>query len=256
MASSENTTLDPEEVERFTRMAEEWWDPKGKFRPLHRMNPVRLSYVKEQLCSHFGRSFRARDALADLKLLDVGCGGGLLSEPLARLGAQMTGIDPSERNIQVAALHAEKQKLAICYHAATAETLAEEGRQFDAVICLEVVEHVPDVTAFLAVMAKLVKPGGLLVLSTINRTVKSFALAIIGAEYVLQWLPRGTHQWHRFVTPSELQEAAEAAGLSICDSRGATYNPLFDEWRLSATDQDVNYFMTCTRPLANPSKAG
>ena len=248
MASANSTTLDPEEVERFTRMAEEWWDPRGKFRPLHKMNPVRLSYVKEQLCGHFSRDYRARDALAGLQILDVGCGGGLLSEPLTRLGAKMTGIDPSERNIQVTALHAQKQALDIDYRAQTAEELAEAGEQFDAVVCLEVVEHVPDVQAFVAVVAKLIKPGGIAALSTLNRTVKSFALAIVGAEYILQWLPRGTHQWHRFVTPEELQNAAEAAGLTYSNSQGAIYNPLFDEWRLSDTDLDVNYFMTALAP--------
>ncbi len=244
MAAADSTTLDAREVERFTRMAEQWWDPKGKFRPLHKMNPVRLSYVKEQLCRHFARDLRSRDALDGLQILDVGCGGGLLSEPLARLGAQVVGIDPSERNIQVARLHAESQGLDIDYRAQTVEALAAEDIRFDAIVCLEVVEHVPDVPAFLAVLARLVKAEGVVVLSTLNRTVKAFALAIVGAEYVLQWLPRGTHQWHRFVTPDELQKAAEAAGLSCVDRRGAVFNPLFDEWRLSQTDLDVNYFLT------------
>ncbi len=243
-------TLDPEEVDHFSKIAAQWWDPEGKFRPLHKMNPLRLGYVKAQLCRHFERDAKAKTPLAGLQIVDIGCGGGLLSEPLTRLGAQVTGIDPAERNIQVAQQHAKQQGLKIDYRHLTAEDLQATGAQFDAVICLEVVEHVPDVPAFVRIVGRLVRPGGIAVFSTLNRTVKSFALAIVGAEYILRWLPRGTHQWHRFVTPDELQKAVELAGLRVSDRRGAVYHPLFDTWRLSESDLDVNYFLTAHRAMS------
>ena len=242
-------TLDPKEVERFAALAADWWDPNGKFRPLHELNPVRLTYIRDHLCRHFGRDPRAAASLKELTVLDIGCGGGLLCEPLARLGAQVTGVDPAEESIAAARQHASGEALDIAYLASRAEDVAAQGAVFDAVLTMEVVEHVPDVPAFLALCADLVRPGGLLLLSTINRTLKSYALAIVGAEYILRWLPVGTHQWDRFVTPTELTAGLEAAGLGVLDSAGMVYNPLLGDWRLAA-DKDVNYLMAAVRPAS------
>ena len=241
-------TLDPEEVARFGRLAAEWWDANGKFRPLHKIGPARLQFIRDRLVRHFQLKGDGRRVLADLTLLDIGCGGGLVSEPLARLGATVTAIDPAEENIAAAKAHALSQGLAIDYRACRAEPLVEAGLTFDVVVCLEVVEHVPDVAAFIALVAKLVRPGGLLILSTINRTIKAYALAIIGAEYVLRWLPVGTHQWERFVTPDELRRDVSAAGLSAPEFEGMVFNPLADTWSLSS-DTDVNYLAAAARPL-------
>lgn len=240
-------TIDPSEVERFGALASEWWDPNGKFRPLHALNPVRLTYIRDHLCRQFGRDAREAGSLAGLTVLDIGCGGGLLCEPLARLGASVTGIDPAEESIAAARQHARGEALDIAYLASRAEDVAAEGTVFDAVLTMEVVEHVPDVPAFLALCAGLVRPGGLMLLSTINRTLKSYALAIIGAEYVLRWLPVGTHQWDRFVTPTELASGLQAAGLGVLDSAGVMYNPLAGQWQV-ASDTDVNYMMAARRP--------
>lgn len=239
-------TLDPLEVERFSRIAAEWWDPNGKFRPLHQIGPARMGFIRGELCGHFGRT--GLKPLGGLSVLDIGCGGGLVSEPLARLGARVTGIDPSESNVRAAAAHAGPQGLEIDYQVLRVEDLVAEGRQFDAVMCLEVVEHVPDVGAFLALCAQLVRPGGIMVLSTINRTLKAFALAIVGAEYVLRWLPAGTHQWERFVTPEELAAHVAAAGLERRSREGLVYDPLRGRWLISS-DCDVNYFMSAIRPM-------
>lgn len=242
----EDTTLDAREVERFAAMAREWWDPKGKFAPLHAMNPARLAYIRDRLCEHFRRDARDPASLEGLAVADIGCGGGLLCEPLARLGAAVTGLDPAEETIRAAQTHAAAQGLDIDYRAARAETLAEEGARFDAVLALEVVEHVPDVGAFLKTAGALVRPGGLMILSTINRTLKSYAMAIVGAEYLLRWLPAGTHDWNRFVRPGELSQALAAAGLAETDRRGIVFHPLSGEWGL-ARDTDVNYLMTAAR---------
>ena len=239
--------LDPTEVERFQALARAWWDPTGKFRPLHQIGPARLTFVRDELARHFGRETGGLRPLQDLAILDVGCGGGLLSEPLARLGARVTGIDPGERNVAVARGHAEPQGLAIDYRTATVEDLVATGEQYDAVVSLEVVEHVPDVGAFVRSCADLVRPGGMLILSTINRTVKSYALAIVAAEYVMGWLPRGTHQWERFVTPDELARHIAAAGLAPPRFSGFVYNPLRDAWSLSP-ETDVNYLASAARP--------
>jgi 2-polyprenyl-6-hydroxyphenyl methylase / 3-demethylubiquinone-9 3-methyltransferase len=247
MADNSNATLDRDEVERFARLAGDWWDAKGPFKPLHRINPVRLTYIRDQLCQKFGRDPKSTASLSGLSILDIGCGGGLVSEPLARLGASVTGIDPASENIEAAKAHAAGARLEIDYRAATAEEVAAEGRTFDAVLLLEVVEHVPDVPAFLKLVAPLVKPGGVMVLSTLNRTLKAYALAIIGAEFILRWLPLGTHNWDRFVRPDELKAALERAGLTLTDTTGMVYNPLADEWSL-ARDTDVNYFATAIRP--------
>ena len=241
------TTVDAAEVERFSRLAAEWWNPRGKMAVLHRFNPVRLGYIKDAACHRFERDPKRIDALAGLRILDIGCGGGLLSEPLARLGAGVVGADPGDTNIAVARLHAEEAGVVVDYRATTAEALADAGERFDIVLAMEVVEHVADVALFVRRCAEMVKPGGLMLAATLNRTLKSFALAIVGAEYVLGWLPRGTHQWDKFVTPNELEAALARGGLEVIDRAGVVYNPLADTWRL-AGDMDVNYMLTAAKP--------
>jgi len=235
-------TLDPAEVERFRRMADEWWNTKGKFRPLHKLGPARLTFIRDEIVRHFQLRSGGLKPLAGLSVLDIGCGGGLVSEPVARMGARVTGLDPGEENILAARAHAEPQGLSIDYRIGLVEDLAAAGDMFDAVLCLEVVEHVPDAGTFVKTCARLVRPGGVLVLSTINRNLKSYALAILAAEYVLGWLPRGTHQWDRFVTPEELTRLTTTAGLSSPRFSGIAFDPVRDEWNLSA-DTDVNYLM-------------
>ncbi|MBA2126413.1 bifunctional 2-polyprenyl-6-hydroxyphenol methylase/3-demethylubiquinol 3-O-methyltransferase UbiG [Hyphomicrobium methylovorum] len=244
-----DATLDPEEVRRFSRLATEWWDPNGKFRPLHQIGPPRLGFIRNEAIAHFGGDPKALRPLAGLTALDIGCGGGLVAEPLARMGATVTAIDPSERNIAIASGHAQGQGLTIDYRAVRVEDLVVEGTKFDLVTCLEVVEHVPDPKAFIAECAALVKPGGLAVFSTLNRTFKSWALAIVGAEYVLGWLPRGTHQWDRFIPPVDLAGYAETAGLEAPRFEGITYNPLQDVWSLNPST-DVNYLMSAKKAPA------
>ncbi len=241
-------SIDVEEVAKFAAMAEAWWDPTGKFRPLHRFNPVRLTYIRDRLCARFDRDPKDERPLRGLKLLDVGCGGGLLSEPLARLGAEVTGLDAAAQNIKVAALHAKESGLEIDYRHGSVEQLAEGPARFDAVLNMEVVEHVADVGGFLAASAALVKPGGLMIVATLNRTPKAFLLAIVGAEYLLRWLPRGTHDWRRFVRPSEVAAALRGTGLEIEEITGVAYNPLTDSWRLAPRDLDVNYMLMAVRP--------
>ena len=247
---SMTSSIDPAEVAKFEAMAAEWWDPNGKFRPLHMMNPVRLDYIVAQICAEFGRDRRDLRALAGLRLLDIGCGGGLAAEPMARLGAGVTGADAAEANIAVARLHAEQQGLEIDYRATTAEALAAAGEGFDAVLALEIVEHVADPAAFVATCRDLLRPGGLLILSTLNRTAKSFGAAIVGAEWIMRWLPKGTHDWARFITPEELAGMARAAGLDVLDRRGMVFNPLNFGWRLSDRDLSVNYLLAAGRPAA------
>jgi 2-polyprenyl-6-hydroxyphenyl methylase/3-demethylubiquinone-9 3-methyltransferase len=236
------STIDDAEIARFSALAETWWDPRGKMAVLHKFNPVRLGYIRDAACKRFERDPKQLDCLNGLRILDIGCGGGILCEPLARLGAQMVGADPAEKNIAVAKLHAEQSGMSIDYRATTAEALADAGERFDIVLAMEVVEHVADVKLFVARCGEMVKPGGLMIAATINRTMKSFALAIVGAEYVLRWLPRGTHSWDKFVTPDELEIAMERAGLRTTDERGVIYNLLADRWELS-TDTDVNYMV-------------
>lgn len=245
--TSLGSTVDPAEIEKFRRMAEEWWDPKGKFRPLHRFNPVRLQFLKDRLCRHFDRDPLSARPLEGLRLLDVGSGGGLVAEPLTRLGAEVVGIDATARNVEVARLHAAEGGLSIDYRHAAAEELAEAGESFDAVLALEIVEHVASLDAFVAAAARMVKPGGLLVVATLNRTVKAFGLAIVGAEYVLGWLPKGTHDWRKFVRPSELETAMRASGLTLAEATGVSYNPLLDRWSLGS-DLDVNYLAVAKKP--------
>ena len=248
-----DTTIDPETVAHFDRLGAQWWDLDGPMRALHKFNPVRVAYLRELLCKHFPfdgnpRDWRKAQALQGLTILDIGCGAGILSEPLARLGASVTAIDPARRNIEVAREHAAKTRLSIDYRCASAEAIAAEGVVFDVVLAMEVVEHVRDVGRFLGSAAAMVRPGGMLAAATLNRTLKSFALAILGAEYLLRWLPRGTHDWSRFVTPQELAKALRAAGLRIKDETGVVYDPLGAKWRLSH-DMDINYIMAAIRPL-------
>lgn len=248
--TSNATTVDSEDVARFSRIAEEWWDEKGKFRPLHRINPLRIGYIREQVCRHFGRDGDNIKALSGLKLMDIGCGGGLLCEPFTRMGASVTGIDASDKNISVARLHADRTGLDIDYRCTTPENLeqaADHAGQYDIVLALEVVEHVADVPLFLHACTRLVKPGGLLFMSTLNRTLKSYGLAIIGAEYVLRWLPRGTHDWHKFLKPSELCEGLRREGMTITHMSGMAFNPLKNTWYLDEKDLSVNYLVTGVR---------
>ncbi len=240
-------TADPEEIARFDALAEDWWDEAGPMAPLHKLNPVRLAYIRDRVTAHTGREATGRRPLEGLDILDIGCGGGLLAEPLTRLGASVAGIDASQRNISIARSHAAEQGLAVDYRAATAEALAEAGETFDIVLNMEVIEHVADLSGFLAASATLVAPGGMMVLATLNRTPKAFLMAIVGAEYLLRWLPRGTHDRRRFVRPSENARELRAAGLSVEEVTGVVYNPVNDSWRLDAKDLDVNYMMLATR---------
>lgn len=242
----QQASVDPREVEQFARLAARWWDPRGPMAPLHKLNPVRLAYIRDNTAEHFGRDANKLGCLKGLRILDIGCGAGLLSEPLARLRAELTGIDPAAENIAAARAHAVQSGVTVDYRDTTAEALAGSGEQFDVVLAMEVVEHVVDMPSFVATCASLVKPGGLLFAATLNRTLKSFALAIVGAEYVLRWLPRGTHQWDKFVTPEELETAIEDAGLSVTGERGVIFNPLAARWQLSS-DMDVNYMLVAAK---------
>jgi 2-polyprenyl-6-hydroxyphenyl methylase/3-demethylubiquinone-9 3-methyltransferase len=239
-------SVDPAEIERFSAMAAEWWDPQGKFRPLHKFNPVRLGFIRDRIAAHFGRDVTAQAPLSGLRLLDIGCGGGLVAEPMARLGASVLGADAAERNIGVARAHAAESGLGIDYRCTSAEALAAGGERFDVVLTLEVVEHVADLNGFLACCGQMVKPGGLLIAATLNRTLKAYALAIVGAEYILGWLPRGTHDWKKFVQPHELAQGLRRAGLTMQDVTGVSYDPLADRWSISG-DTDVNYMMVAVK---------
>lgn len=237
-------SVDPAEVEQFSRIADEWWEESGKFKPLHQINPLRIGYIKQHLCHQFNRDVLSLKPFEGLSLLDVGCGGGLICEPMARLGAQVDGVDASERNIKVASLHAERSGLTIDYRTTTAEALVELPKRYDIVLALEIIEHVNEPMAFIASCAALVKPGGLLVMTTINRTAKAFAFAIVGAEYVLRLLPRGTHNWQKFVKPSQMATGFRDHGLEVIDTTGMVLHPLKREWQLSDSDIAVNYLMT------------
>lgn len=241
------STVDDAEIARFSALAATWWDEEGPMRMLHRLNPVRIGYIRDRAIRQLGGDARRLDALAGLRVLDIGCGAGVLSEPMARLGATVTGVDPSEENIAVARRHADGAGIAIDYRATTAEALAAAGERFDMVLAMEVVEHVADVDLFMKQVSGMVKPGGLMIAATINRTMKSFALAIVAAEYVLGWLPRGTHAWDRLVTPEELDRAMVAGGLDVTHSTGVVYDLFGDAWRLS-DDMAVNYMMAAVRP--------
>ena len=242
MAETKRTTIDESEVERFSAMAAEWWNPRGKFRPLHKFNPVRLAYIRDQVAARFGRDPNVARPFEGLRFLDIGCGGGLLCEPMARLGAEVVGVDPSETNIEVARLHAAESGVAIDYRATTAEALADAGETFDVILNMEVVEHVADMDLFIGKCGEMLKPGGIMFVATINRTLKALGLAILGAEYVLRWLPRGTHQFGKLVRPEELESALNAAGMTVADRTGVVYNPIADRWQRSK-DIDVNYMV-------------
>ncbi|MGR3364674.1 MAG: bifunctional 2-polyprenyl-6-hydroxyphenol methylase/3-demethylubiquinol 3-O-methyltransferase UbiG [Maritimibacter harenae] len=246
--STGQTTVDPGEVAKFEAMAAEWWDPNGKFKPLHMMNPVRLDYITSQIAAEFGRDLTESAPFAGLRILDIGCGGGLLSEPMARLGAEVVGVDAAERNIPVAQLHAEQSGLEIDYRHTTAEALAETGERFDVVLNMEVVEHVADPLSYLTACQQLLKPGGLMVASTINRNPKSFMVAIVGAEHVMRWLPKGTHEWSKFITPDELEGLVGDAGLRMVDRQGFVFNPALWSWSISARDLSVNYVTASVKP--------
>jgi len=241
------STIDAKEVAKFEAMAAEWWDPHGKFKPLHMLNPCRLDYITTQIAAEFDRDLTAPRPFAGLKLLDIGCGGGLLSEPMARLGAEVTGADAAERNIPVAQIHAEQQGLEIAYRHATAEELVAEGAQFDVVLNMEVVEHVADPLAYLTACHDLLQPGGLMVCSTLNRNPKSYLMAIIGAEHVMRWLPRGTHDWSKFITPDELYDLLRQAGLDPVDRKGFVFDKLRWSWSISDRDLSVNYVTSSVR---------
>ncbi|MEI4260706.1 bifunctional 2-polyprenyl-6-hydroxyphenol methylase/3-demethylubiquinol 3-O-methyltransferase UbiG [Roseovarius sp. D0-M9] len=242
------STIDDAEVAKFQAMAEEWWDPTGKFKPLHMMNPCRLDYITRQIAAEFERDLRDDTPFAGLRILDIGCGGGLLAEPMARLGAEVVGADAAERNIPVARLHAEQSGLAIDYRHTTAEAMAEAGEQFDAVLNMEVVEHVADPLAYLTACRDLLTPGGLQICSTLNRNPKSYVMAIIGAEQVMRWLPKGTHDWNKFITPDELYDLLTQAGLEPVDRKGFVFNPISWNWSISDRDLSVNYVTASRRP--------
>lgn len=244
---STTSSINPDEVEQFSKLAEKWWDPAGPFKPLHDINPLRLGFIKQHVCAHFGRDAAALRALDGLAVVDIGCGGGLICEPIARMGGSVTGIDASEKNIKTASLHAGHMNVDVNYRATTAEALVSENQQFDLVLALEIIEHVADADAFIASCAALVKPGGMLIMTTLNRTAKSFAMAIVGAEYVLRLLPRGTHDWRKFVKPADMHRAMEHNGLRVIDTQGMVLGPLKWQWRLSDSDFDVNYLMVAVR---------
>ncbi|UWP98402.1 bifunctional 2-polyprenyl-6-hydroxyphenol methylase/3-demethylubiquinol 3-O-methyltransferase UbiG [Aliiroseovarius crassostreae] len=242
------SSVDPSEVEKFAAMAAEWWDPTGKFKPLHMMNPVRLDYITSQIAAEFGRDLSDDKPFAGLRILDIGCGGGLLSEPMARLGANVVGADATERNIPVARAHAEEMGLEIDYRHTTAEAIEEAGERFDVVLNMEVIEHVADPLAFLISCQNLLKPGGLLLCSTINRNPKSFMVAIVGAEHVMRWLPKGTHEWSKFITPDELEDLLAESMLRVVDRKGFVFNPISWQWSISDRDLSVNYVTASVKP--------
>ena len=240
-------TIDPAEIAKFEAMAAEWWDPHGKFKPLHMLNPCRLDYITQQIAAEFDRDLTQPRPFAGLRILDIGCGGGLLSEPMARLGADVVGADAAPRNIPVARLHAEQSGLTIDYRVTTAEDMAAAGERFDVVLNMEVVEHVADPLGYLTACHDLLKPGGLMICSTLNRNPKSYVMAIFGAEVVMRWLPRGTHEWSKFITPDELYDLIRKAGLDPVDRKGMVFNPVLWRWSLSERDLSVNYVTASVR---------
>jgi 2-polyprenyl-6-hydroxyphenyl methylase/3-demethylubiquinone-9 3-methyltransferase len=242
-----SVTVDDAEIERFSRLAADWWNPAGPFKPLHKLNPVRLSYIRGKACAHFGLDGRSIAPLAGLSALDIGCGGGLVAEPVARMGAKVTAIDADAQAIEAAKLHAAGRDIKVDYRVAAAENLAAAGKTFDLVLALEVIEHVADRDAFLATLSKLVAPGGLLIVSTLNRTIKSLVLGVGAAEYVLRWVAPGTHDWRKFVKPSELARGLRAIGFGIDDLTGLIFNPIRNEFHLESGDVRMNYFAAATR---------
>ncbi len=242
------STIDDHEIAKFQAMAAEWWDPNGKFKPLHMLNPCRLDYITAQIASEFERDLSEEKPFAGLRILDIGCGGGLLAEPMARLGADVVGADAAERNIPVAKLHAEQSGLEIDYRFTTAEAMAADGEQFDVVLNMEVVEHVASPIDYLIACRQLLRPGGLHICSTLNRNPKSYMMGIIGAEYVMRWLPKGTHDWKKFITPDELFDLIRRAGLEPVDRKGFVFNPIAWSWSISDRDLSVNYVTASLKP--------
>lgn len=242
-----STTVNAEEIRQFERLGSQWWDEKGPMKPLHKLNPVRMAYLKAQITAHYGRPADGMRALAGLKIADIGCGGGIVAEPLCRMGAAVTGIDAGAENIAVARAHAEAQGLEIDYLATTAEDVAASGRKFDVVTALEIIEHVDDVDLFVRSCCKMVKDDGLVIFSTLNRTAKSYALGIVAAEYILRWVPRGTHDWKKFLRPSEIARRLRDNGFAPADACGLVYRPATRDFALDAGDLDVNYFLTAKR---------
>jgi 2-polyprenyl-6-hydroxyphenyl methylase / 3-demethylubiquinone-9 3-methyltransferase len=249
MSAPHASSVDEREIEKFSALAEAWWDPDGEFRPLHRFNPARLQFIRDVALAHFGRDAKSLKPFGGLTLLDIGCGGGLLSEPMARLGFDVLGVDAAEKNVRIAEAHAAAAGVVVRYRATTAEALAAEGARFDVVLNMEVVEHVADVPSFLGASARVLAPGGLMIVATLNRTFKSLALAKVGAEYVLRWLPAGTHEWSRFLTPFELKCHLEDAGLNVTRLQGVSFDILNWDWKLSR-DSDVNYMIVAVKPVA------
>ena len=239
-----SNTIDPTEVAKFQALADTWWDMDGKMAPLHKFNPARLGYIRHRIIDHFNKDADTLKPLQNLSVLDVGCGGGILAEPLARMGGMVTGIDVTEDLIKVAQLHAKDSGLTITYHHKSAETLADAGQKYDVVLCSEVIEHVPDPQALVTTLSQLVKPNGILFISTINRTYKSYALAIVGAEYILRWLPKGTHEWNKFLRPSEIAHMAENTHMTVNNVSGLCLNILKWQWQENPRDIDVNYILT------------
>jgi 2-polyprenyl-6-hydroxyphenyl methylase/3-demethylubiquinone-9 3-methyltransferase len=234
-------SVDEAEIQNFSKDSSHWWDENGPFKPLHKLNPTRLQYIKAQICKAYNRDEQGLKALKDLSILDIGCGGGLVCEPLSRLGAEVSGIDADANAIAVAQEHAAQMGLDIDYKNAAAEDL---DKQYDVVLALEIIEHVADIPSFVASCVKLCKPGGLLIFSTLNRTPKSFALGIVAAEYILRWVPQGTHSWKKFVKPSELARELRKHNVNAKDVTGVAYDPLHDSFSLSKTDVAVNYFLS------------
>jgi len=248
VSAQTSRTANADEIARFSAMSEKWWDPNGVMKPLHKFNPVRLQILRDNICAHLGRDPETIEPLKGIEIIDIGCGAGLLSEPLARMGAKMTSIDASESNIEVAKIHAAQSGLEIDYRCATPEMLADEGKQFDIVLNMEVIEHVDNPQFFMQACASVLKPGGLMFVATLNRTIKSLALAKIGAEYILRWLPAGTHDWRKFVKPSEMSGYLRGAGLDLKDITGVAYNPINDTWSPAPRDLDVNYMVIAQKP--------
>ncbi len=233
-------TIDQNEINNFSSLADKWWDPDGPFKPLHNLNPTRIHYIKDKLIGHYSIDPNNLKPLQNLRILDIGCGGGLLSEPMARLGANVVGVDPSEKNIKIAKTHSNQSKLNIDYINSTAEQLVEWGETFDVILNMEVIEHVSNIETFLSSCHSLIKPGGIMFIATLNRTLKSYFFAIVGAEYILRWLPKGTHDWNKFVKPSELREFCSNSGFINIDFKGMIYNPLRNNWSIGS-DLSVNY---------------
>lgn len=250
------STVDANEIEQFSRMADSWWDPHGAFRPLHQLNPTRIAYIKQTITQHFNLPADTSIPLTNVSIVDIGCGGGLVSEPLARLGASMTSIDASEKNIKIASLHAEGQGLPVQYLHSSAEELAAQNQQFDVVLALEIIEHVQEIPTFLQALRQLTKPNGICIISTLNRTLASYAFAIVGAEYVLRWLPKGTHHWHKFIRPHELEHYARQAGLSLFAQDGLVFTPLTQKWAIHPKNLQVNYIACFTPPPSSTPLQG